>query len=145
MNNFIACVLLAASFQVDPDTLVGQYTLDREAGDDPAEVAEQFDARVKIALFAVRGIHTPQKPGDQQRRQDAKAEQQQRKVARQDQPERKQKDRYKQIVHFLSTQPVGVTAFGFVDRAIPRCDVNQTGLCWQRLVIAGPVGARSGI
>jgi hypothetical protein len=41
MTNLIACMLLAASFHTAPDTLVGHYTLDPEAGDDPAEVAEE--------------------------------------------------------------------------------------------------------
>jgi hypothetical protein len=46
MTNLLACVLLAASFQVGPDTLTGRYTLDRDAGDDPAEVAEQATSDV---------------------------------------------------------------------------------------------------
>ena len=41
MIDFIACVLLAASVQTAPDTLVGQYALHPEAGDDPAAIAEQ--------------------------------------------------------------------------------------------------------
>jgi hypothetical protein len=34
-------MLVAASFQTAADALVGRYTLDRAAGDDPAQVAEQ--------------------------------------------------------------------------------------------------------
>ncbi len=40
MTELIAGLLLAASLQAAPDSLTGRYSLDREAGDDPAEVAE---------------------------------------------------------------------------------------------------------
>jgi hypothetical protein len=41
INNLCACMLLAASLNATPDTLVGNYTLDRDRGDHPAEVVAE--------------------------------------------------------------------------------------------------------
>ena len=41
MNALLAAGLVLASFQITPPPLVGHYTLDAPAGDEPAEVAER--------------------------------------------------------------------------------------------------------
>jgi hypothetical protein len=76
INNLFACMLLAASLNATPDTLEGRYTLDRDAGDDPAEVVAEATrdvGRIKRGRMRsrLREVVTPSETMEIQRDGDA--------------------------------------------------------------------------